>query len=51
MKTLFNNGWNFAELQIESNLMYNEKEPVLLQPESFLSKAELLKYNKVTLPH
>lgn len=51
MKKLFNDGWTFAELSIDSNTMYKDEKPVLFSPEDFLSKADNLSYDSVRIPH
>ena len=51
MKTLFNDGWQFAELGITNESMYKDGKPVLFNPEQFLSKWYLSPYpvNKTIL--
>lgn len=51
MKTLFNDGWEFAEYPIDRRSMFKDGEPVLIEPEQFLDKAETQKYKAVTFPH
>ena len=57
MKTLFNDGWLFAELPIDEKTMFktgsdgDSKVPVLFTPDQFLAAAENLPYKPVTVPH
>ena len=51
MKTLFNDGWEFAEHPIDESSMFKNGEPVLLAPDQFFNLAESQKYKAVTLPH
>ncbi|MBR1638657.1 MAG: DUF4982 domain-containing protein [Treponema sp.] len=52
MKTLFNDGWQFAELPItDYNAMFKDGKPILYTPDQYLEKAGSLEYNDVRLPH
>ena len=53
MKTLFNDGWNFAELAIDEASMYEDGKPVFFSPENFYDKADgdELAYRPVRVPH
>ena len=47
MKTLFNDNWQFSELELKAE----SGEQKLLTPDLFFNKAGELNYNPVTLPH
>ena len=57
MRTLFNDGWTFAELALDENTMYKTGEdgasklPVLFTPDQFLKEADDQAYRPVRLPH
>jgi len=51
MKTLFNDGWKFAELPLENNAMFKDGKPVLLEPADFFASSAELKYKSVHIPH
>ena len=53
MKTLFNDGWNFAELAIDETSMYEDGKPVFFSPDDYFDKADWdeLSYKPVRLPH
>ena len=53
MKTLFNDGWNFAELAIDEASMYENGKPVFFSPDDFYDKAadDELVYRPVRIPH
>ncbi len=51
MKTLFNDGWQFAELGITNESMYKDGKPVLFNPEQFYEQTQSLLYRPVTVPH
>ena len=51
MNVLFNDGWNFAELALNSKEMYKDEKPVLFNPEDYLKEANNQTYNSVLLPH
>ena len=57
MRTLFNDGWTFAELALDENTMFKtgddgtSKVPVLFTPDQFLKEADDQAYRPVRLPH
>lgn len=57
MRTLFNDGWTFAELALDENTMFKtgedgaSKVPVLFTPDQFFKEADNQAYRPVTLPH
>ena len=57
MRTLFNDGWTFAELALDENTMFKtgedgaSKVPVLFTPDQFLKEADDQTYRPVRLPH
>lgn len=51
MTTLLNNDWTFAEYALEEKLNRSEDKLNFYKPQDFLSKAESLSYNPVSLPH
>ena len=51
MKTLFNDGWNFAELSLDNNSMFKDENPVLFTPDQFFNSAESQNYKAVRIPH
>ena len=51
MTTLFNDGWEFSEIPLDSDKMYKDKEPVLFNPEDFLTAAKAAVYKPVRIPH
>ncbi|MCR4954798.1 MAG: DUF4982 domain-containing protein [Treponema sp.] len=51
MKTLFNDGWNFAELSLENDKMFKDGNPILYIPDQFLNDADSQKYKAVRIPH
>ncbi len=55
MKSLFNDGWQFAELGLDENSMFKDgpsgKEVILFTPDIFFDSADEQTYKPVTLPH
>ena len=51
MKTLFNEGWQFAESPVEYETMYKDGKPVLFEPADYFSEAEKQSYKSVHVPH
>ncbi|WP_022932580.1 glycoside hydrolase family 2 TIM barrel-domain containing protein [Treponema bryantii] len=57
MRTLFNDGWTFAELALDENTMFKtgedgaSKMPVLFTPDQFLKEADAQAYRPVKVPH
>ena len=51
MKTLFNDGWQFAEFAIDEKSMFNGDKPVLFTPDQFFDLADEQKYVPVRVPH
>jgi len=51
MITLFNKGWSFAELSLDSNSMYEDGKPVLFNPEEFYETAKKQNYKAINVPH
>ena len=57
MRTLFNDGWTFAELALDENTMFKtgddgaSKVPVLFTPDQFLKEADDQTYRPVKVPH
>ncbi|MCQ2573001.1 MAG: DUF4982 domain-containing protein [Treponema sp.] len=51
MKTLFNDGWQFAEAPIAYETMYKDGKPVLFEPTDFLNEASKQDYKPVYIPH
>lgn len=51
MKTLFNDGWHFAEFALDEVSMYKDGNPVLFTPDQFFDLSSAQKYENVRLPH
>ncbi|MBP5450849.1 MAG: hypothetical protein J6Y16_01285, partial [Treponema sp.] len=51
MKTLFNDGWQFAELPLNKDSMYKDGKIVLFNPDQFFDKADCQEYKDVRVPH
>ena len=51
MKTLFNDGWKFAELALNYKEMFKDEKPVLFNPEDYFANAKTLNFTDVRLPH
>jgi beta-galactosidase len=51
-EVLFNDGWEFAEKEIDDSLMKKENgDARILSPEGFLQDAAVLRYSPVLIPH
>lgn len=51
MKTLFNEGWSFAELSLHADKNFENGKPVFLNPEVFFDEAKDAFYAPVRIPH
>ena len=51
MRNLFNDGWEFCEIPLENDSMFNGKEPVLFTPDQFFDTAAGLQYKSIKVPH
>ena len=51
MKTLFNDGWKFAELALNYKEMFKDEKPVLFSPEDYFANAKTLNFADVRVPH
>ncbi len=51
MTTLFNDGWQFAELALDKDSMYKDGKIVLFNPDQFHGKADGQEYKDVRIPH
>ena len=51
MKTLFNDGWKFAELALNYKEMFKDEKPVLFNPEDYFANAKTLNFADVRVPH
>lgn len=51
MKTLFNDGWQFAESPIDYGKMFNDGKSVLFEPADFYAESEKQNFKPVHVPH
>nr|MCR4579890.1 hypothetical protein [Treponema sp.] len=52
MKTIFNDGWHFAELPLtDYNAMFEDGKPILYKPDQYLASAAEGNYQQVRIPH
>ncbi len=51
MKTLFNDGWQFAESPIDYQTMFKDGKPVLFEPTDFFAEAAKQTFAPVHVPH
>lgn len=51
MRTLFNDDWEFFELPLDENSMYENGEKILLSPDNFFESSLDYQYKKIHVPH
>ena len=51
MKKLFNDGWQFAELDLDEASMYKDEKPLLFTPDQFYDSTDAQSYAPVRVPH